>query len=190
MVTRWQPLVPSTREEQKGQEMGEPKKFWGSIEKSQIQPKFSICSLLRATLLTLVGSSHFHQCKSKNRSIPQQIIHLPSSTQSPVKMSGRRPGHLQVESRAARGGWTARLPLPNLRESPMRSDEVMFQSGSGQYIAWSFSKNLNGKQKKKNKYFFLCASIPIKDSWETNYRQNELATYFSAQLNGRVGKFV
>ena len=71
------------------------------------------------------------------------------------------------------------------------SSEVMFQSGSGQYIAWSFSRNLNEKQKKKKKQIlFLCASIPIKDSSETNYRQNELATHFSAQLNGSVGKFV
>lgn len=162
-MTRWQPLVPSTREEQKGKEMGEPKKFWGSIEKSQIQPKFSICSLLRATLITVVGSSRFHQWKFKNRSIPWQIIHLPSSTQGPVKMSKRRPGHLQVESRAARGGWTVRLPLPDLRESPMRSNEVIFQSGSGQYIAWSFSKTVNGKQtKKKTNIFFSVPQFPLR----------------------------
>ena len=33
------------------------------------------------------------------------------------------------------------------------SDEVMFQSDSGQYIARSFSRNLNGKQKKKTNIF-------------------------------------
>ena len=46
------------------------------------------------------------------------------------------------------------------------------------------------EKKNKKQILFLCALIPIKDSLETNYRQNELATHFSAQLNGSVGKFV
>ena len=117
MVTRWQPLVPSTREEQKGKEMGEQEILGKHREKSDTPQILHLLST-GGTLLTLVGSSCFHQCKSKNRSIPWQIIHLPSSTQGPVEMSGRHPVHLQVESRAAHGGWTARLPLLGLRESP------------------------------------------------------------------------
>ena len=162
MVTRWQPLVPSPREDQKGKEMGEPKKFWGSIEKSQIQPKFSICSLLRATLLTLVGTSRFHQCKSKNRSIPRQIIHLPSSTQGPVKMSGRSPGHLRFESRAARGSWTARLPLPDLRQSPNLLWWGHVSKWFRAVYSTIFLQKFEWETEKKNKYFFSVPQFPLK----------------------------